>query len=66
MKFKLLTVSALALFSTLNPQPSTAALGTTFTYQGRLADTGSAANGVYDLRFALYDALSGGAQMAVR
>jgi len=63
MKFKLLTVSALALLSTLNPQPSTAALGTAFTYQGRLADTGSAANGVYDLRFAPYDALSGGTQV---
>lgn len=28
---------------------------TVFTYQGRLSDSGAPANGVYDLRFALYD-----------
>ncbi|MBI3850306.1 MAG: hypothetical protein HY298_08465 [Verrucomicrobia bacterium] len=31
------------------------AQGTAFTYQGRLADTGSPANGNYDLRFTVYD-----------
>lgn len=35
------------------------ALGTAFTYQGRLTDGGSAANGVYDFRFLLYDAANG-------
>lgn len=35
------------------------ALGTAFTYQGRLTDDGSAANGVYDFRFLLYDAANG-------
>jgi hypothetical protein len=33
---------------------------TAFTYQGRLTDGGSPANGEYDFRFRLYDALSGG------
>ena len=37
------------------------ALGTAFTYQGRLTDAGSPANGNYDLRFILYDAESAGA-----
>jgi len=36
------------------------ALGTAFTYQGRLMDGGGAAEGSYDLRFALFDAASGG------
>lgn len=40
-----------------------AVLGNTFTYQGRLTDGGSPANGTYDLRFILYDAESGGAQV---
>src|SRR5437667_5649423 len=34
-----------------------------FTYQGRLTDGGTAANGNYDLQFALFDSLSGGAQI---
>lgn len=36
---------------------------TAFTYQGRLSDGGAAANGSYDLGFALFDAASGGAQI---
>ena len=36
---------------------------TSFTYQGRLADGGTAANGNYDLQFALWDTVSGGAQI---
>ncbi|GMV86524.1 MAG: hypothetical protein AMXMBFR80_23790 [Dehalococcoidia bacterium] len=39
------------------------ALPTSFTYQGRLTDGGSPANGVYDLRFILFDAETGGAQV---
>src|SRR5947208_5806873 len=31
------------------------AQGTAFTYQGRLTDAGSNANGIYDLRLAIYD-----------
>ena len=34
-----------------------------FTYQGRLTDGGTAANGNYDLQFALFDSLSGGSQV---
>ena len=47
----------LALLATLAPQASTFAQGTAFTYQGRLLDTGSPANGNYDMRFYLRDAL---------
>lgn len=42
---------------------SATALTTTFTYQGRLTDGGSPANGTYDLRFVLYDAETGGSQV---
>jgi hypothetical protein len=41
-----------------------APMGTTFTYQGRLGNGTNAAQGVYDLRFTLYDALSGGGVIA--
>ncbi|HXR04102.1 MAG TPA: hypothetical protein VN836_05275 [Verrucomicrobiae bacterium] len=51
----------LALLSTLNSQLSTAfAQGTAFIYQGRLNDSGSPANGNYDLRFTIYDAVTNG------
>lgn len=40
-----------------------AAVGAGWTYQGRLSDGGNPANGVYDLRFILYDAADGGAQV---
>ena len=33
---------------------------TTFTYQGRLTENGSLANGNYDFRFAIYDGLTAG------
>lgn len=39
------------------------AMGTAFTYQGRLTDHGSAASGQYDFKFSLYDALTGGGQV---
>ncbi len=63
MKTKLLTLGALALLSTLNPQLPAAPVGPAFTYQGKLADGGNPAQGIYDLRFALYDALAGGTQV---
>ncbi len=37
-----------------------AAQGTAFNYQGRLSDGGSPANGTYDLRFCVYDAVTNG------
>lgn len=39
-----------------------AAQTTAFTYQGRLNDGASAANGTYDLRSAIYDSPSSGTQ----
>ena len=45
------------------PEPSAAPLGSAITYQGRLSDQGSPANGSYDLRFILYDAEVGGTQV---
>src|SRR5438067_190764 len=42
---------------------ATVAQTSSFTYQGRLTDGGTAANGNYDLQFALFDSLSGGAQV---
>ena len=39
------------------------ALGTAFTYQGRLADGGVSANAIYDSRFTLYNDAIGGAQV---
>jgi hypothetical protein len=43
--------------------PLNAALGTGFTYQGKLTDGGVPANGSYDLEFKLYTAISGGIQI---
>ena len=55
----LLAVSLAAL----NVQPSTTlGQGSAWTYNGRLNDSGSPANGSYDLRFALFNAVSGGSQ----
>lgn len=42
---------------------SAAAQTTEFTYQGRLVDGSVAANGNYDLEFALYDAMADGTQI---
>src|SRR5437867_9573645 len=52
--------SALAL---LLAATSAFAQASSFNYQGRLTDGGTAANGNYDLQFALFDSLSGGAQV---
>ena len=37
--------------------------GTSFTYQGRLADGGTPADGAFDFQFILYDAAVGGSQV---
>jgi Chaperone of endosialidase len=56
--------SALLLVVAIFVSVSTAfAQTTSFTYQGRLTDGGTAANGNYDLQFALWTSLSGGAQV---
>ncbi len=38
------------------------AMGTAFTYQGRLSDANSPADDLYDFEFEVYDALDGGSQ----
>jgi hypothetical protein len=63
----LLQTAAFAVVSAFSLQPSTlvfaSPLGTAFNYQGRLAEGGNPANGSYDLRFSLYDALASGSQV---
>lgn len=59
----LVAITTLAAAQGLEPENPTALLGTSFTFQGRLTDGGSPANGNYDLRFILYDAESGGSQI---
>jgi hypothetical protein len=49
-------------FVALGHRPA-CAQGTAFTYQGRLDDGGSPANGPHDFVFRLFDAASGGAQI---
>ena len=50
-----LSVSMISLSAT-----TTFAQGTALTYQGRLNDGASPATGIYDLRFTIYAAASGG------
>ena len=59
MKTKLFAsfVAALTFLSTLHAQD------TAFTYQGRLNSDGNAANGTYDLTFALFDVSNGAGQV---
>ena len=55
------TLAALLLHSTFNLQLATLfAQGTAFTYQGRLNDGPAPANGVYDLKFTLFDSPTNG------
>ena len=58
----LFVLAAIALAISIN---ATTAVAQTsgFTCQGRLTDGGTAANGNYDLQFALFDSLSGGTQV---
>lgn len=60
MSKHLLTFASLVLLIFV---PHTAsAQSTAFTYQGKLTDTGTPANGNYDFQFKLFDMLSGGTQ----
>lgn len=56
-------IMAIALLGLLGGVQYAAALGTAFTYQGRLADNGSPASGNYDLRFTVWDSAAGGLQV---
>jgi hypothetical protein len=51
------------VFATFCLVQATLAQTTSFTYQGKLTDGASPANGSYDLQFALFDSLSGGSQI---
>src|SRR6266567_8452823 len=53
-----------SLFFALSVISTAFAQGTGFTYQGRLNDGASPANGSYDLTFALFDVPSGGSALA--
>jgi len=60
------TALALLALAGLDAQLSTAlAQGTAFTYQGRLADSGTPANGSYDMSFGAYDAPANGNLISV-
>jgi hypothetical protein len=56
-------VGALACALATVPAFGQTSVGTAFTYQGRLTDGGSPANGAYDLRFVLLTADVGGSQV---
>lgn len=62
-----LSIGALSVQSQTNSPTNVteaqAATGTAFTYQGYLDDNGTAANGNYDFKFTLYNALSGGTKI---
>jgi hypothetical protein len=55
----LAAIVAVATAAEAQPFP----LGTAFTYQGRLEDAGTPANGTYDMQFTLHDAAAAGAQV---
>src|SRR6266446_3398172 len=67
MRAKLLYKNSLAVTATvlafLLAATSAFAQTSSVTYQGRLTDGGAAANGNYDLQFAVFDSLSGGTQI---
>ena len=59
--FQMLLISLL-VFLPGGPALRAADIGTAFTYQGHLTDSGSPANEIYDFEFKLYDAETGGTQ----
>jgi Chaperone of endosialidase len=61
-----IALPGLMLFLALLPAPvRLLAQGTAFTFQGRLIDGTNAANGAYDMRFYLRDALAGGSPVGI-
>ncbi len=59
---KMLTILALALMTWLVGFTEAAPMGTAWTYQGRLIDANSAADGLYDFQFKMFDANVAGTQ----
>jgi preprotein translocase subunit Sec61beta len=62
-RWTLAGVSALGLVALGASTGRAAALGTTFTYQGRLGVSGAPVTAPYDFQFVLYDAPAGGLQV---
>jgi hypothetical protein len=60
-----LSVGVIALFGLIVESNPACGQGTEFTYQGRLADNGQPANGLYDLTFKLFNASTSGSQVDV-
>src|SRR4030095_13392167 len=58
MKTRLLNLILATLTAGTAPLAA-APLGTTINYQGRLTSNGNGANGQYDMRFELYNAVTG-------
>src|SRR5215813_4462452 len=63
LTFKYSFISLVAVIAISLGATATFAQSSSFTYQGRLTDGGTSANGNYDLQFALFDSLSGGTQV---
>src|SRR5262245_20369857 len=57
------TAVVFAMIFVISRLASAADLGTSFTYQGRLDDGGSPANGAFFMNFSIFDAPSGGNQI---
>lgn len=57
----IVAVAILSLFAAL----PAGAQGTAFNYQGKLNDGGSPATGLYDLRFAIFSAVTNGSQVSI-
>jgi hypothetical protein len=53
----------IALLLSLAAAAKAQLVGTAFTYQGQLTSAGAAASGEYDMRFRLFDSLTGGTQL---
>jgi hypothetical protein len=58
--FSILAFLAIAFWAT-----AANAQTTSFTYQGKLTDGGTPANGSHDLQFALWDGAAGGTQIGM-
>lgn len=58
-----IAVSLVLILFALATPAAAAPMGTAFTYQGRLIGDNQPANGIYNFRFSLYDAVSGGNQI---
>jgi type VI secretion system Hcp family effector len=62
MKISAILIMALAIVVGTDNAGAAVGMGSAFTYQGSLTDNGSPAEGLYDLRFTLYDEPEGGMQ----